>query len=419
MTERLLHFIWQFQYFNQSELTTSAGEDLQVVFPGSYNTNQGPDFTNARVRIGNTIWAGTVELHLRTSDWNRHRHQQDANYENVVLHVVWENDGKVNDLPLLELQQRVPKILLDQYGEWMRSASFIPCESSLHLVPALIWTHWKERLIMERLIRKAGLVEQYQVQNNNHWEETFWWMLARNFGLKVNADSFEAVARSIPLRLLARHKSRIQQLEAILLGQAGLLDGRFQDDYALLLQREYRFLRGKHNLRSVPAPMHFLRMRPSNFPSLRLAQLAMLVHQSGHLFSRIREAASVEQVRALLDVTANDYWHYHYRLDQYSPFRVKKLGKDMIDNILINTVAPVLFAYGRYQQEDGLMQRVLEWLEQIPPEGNRIIARYARLGVVNRSAWDSQSLLELYSAYCQPRKCLECAIGAAILGRIQ
>lgn len=415
MTERLLQFIWQFQHFNRTELETIAAEKLQVISPGQYNTNQGPDFTDAKVRIDTTTWAGSIELHLKTSDWTRHRHQHDRNYANVILHVVWENDSPANAIPVIELKDRVPKILLRRYEDWMRSSAFIACEQSIDTVKELVWQAWKDRLLAERLTRKIGAIEACLLETNHHWENTFWWLLARNFGMKVNADAFEAIARSLPLSILGRHKNQVHQLEALLFGQAGLLEADFQEDYPTLEKREYHFHRRKYGLHPVNIPVHFLRMRPGNFPSLRLAQLAMLIHQSDHLFSRLKESSSIEEVRSWLDVTANDYWHYHYRFDEASSFKEKRLGSAMTDNILINTIAPLLFAYGDYYEENKYKDRALQWIEQTRAERNTITDGFHRLGIGNNNARDSQALIELKNQYCDKKKCLDCAIGNTIL----
>lgn len=415
MTERLLQFIWQFQYFNTTELTTTTGELIQIIFPGQYNTNQGPDFTDAKISIGKTTWAGTVELHIKTSDWTKHNHQQDKNYNNVILHVVWEDDRTGNAVPVLELKGRVSKILLHRYKELMNADSFIPCEKSIHSVREIVWKSWKDRLLAERLLRKAATVDNYLQQNNYHWEETFWWLLARNFGMKVNAEAFEAIARSVSVNLLAKHKSQLHQLEALLMGQAGLLEEKFTEEYPLLLQKEYRFLQSKYRLKPVSLPLHFLRMRPGNFPTIRLAQLTMLVYQSVHLFSKVKEVGPVKDIRQWFDVNANDYWHYHYRFDEASAFRKKKLGETMIDNIIINTITPVLFAYGSYHKEQQYKDKALQWLESTAAEANSITKGFQRMGVDNKSAFDSQALIELKNEYCSKRRCLDCGVGNAIL----
>jgi hypothetical protein len=415
MTERLLQFIWQFQYFNKSELSAVSGEAVQVVSPGHYNTNQGPDFAQAKIKIGDTTWAGTVELHTRTSDWNRHDHQNDSNYNNVVLHVVWENDTISNNIPVVELKERVPKMLLQRYEELMNSPSFVACEKSIQTVPDITWKSWKERLLAERLLRKAKAVDEYLLQNNYHWEETFWWLLARSFGMKVNADAFEAIARSIPLTILAKQKQQIHQLEALLLGQAGLLDNKFEEDYPKLLRKEYYFQKSKHKLRPCPVPVLFLRMRPGNFPTIRLVQLAKLVHESAHLFSKIKDAGAIEDVKRWLDVTANDYWHYHYRFDEPSAFKEKKLGPVMIDNIVINTVVPVLFAYGNYHGEQKYKDKALQWLGESASENNSITRGFHSIGIENKNGYDSQALIELKNEYCDKKRCLDCSAGNSIL----
>jgi uncharacterized protein DUF2851 len=416
MTERLLQFIWQFQYFNKSELSTSQGEAIQILFHGQFNTNQGPDFNNAKIRIGKTTWAGTIELHIRASDWNKHGHQEDENYKNVILHVVWENDEiKEAAIPVLELKDRISKVLLNRYYELMNSASFIASENSIHVIPELSWKSWKERLVAERLLRKSKKVENYLEQNSFHWEETFWWLLARNFGMKVNADLFEDVARSIPLALLAKHKIQVLHIEALLLGQAGLLEGNMEEDYPCMLQKEYKFFKKKYRLHQPANKVFFLRMRPGNFPTIRLAQLAMLIHESMHLFSKIKEATSVQDVKNWMDVTANDYWHYHYRFDELSVFKKKKLGNNMIDNIIINTIVPVLFAYGNYHDDNKYKQKALDWLESTNAETNSIIRGFDKLGIISGTAYDSQALVELKTQYCDNKRCLECAVGNYLL----
>lgn len=435
MTERLLQFIWQFQYFNKNELTTAEGEVVQVIVPGQHNINQGPDFSNSKILIGNTTWAGTIELHIKTSDWIKHKHQKDKNYNNVILHVVWEDDGSRSGLqnsvpvqernrvpltdqpivPVIELQSRVSKLLLQRYEELMLSTAFIPCEKSIHSVRDITWRSWKERLLIERLLRKAGIVETYLQQNNYHWEETFWWMLARNFGMKVNAEAFEAIARSIPLSILAKHKNQIHQLEALILGQAGLLKESFEEDYPKLLQKEYKFLQSKYNLQPIQLPLFSLRMRPGNFPAIRLAELAMLVNESAHLFSKIKEAVSAKEIKQFFEVTANDYWHYHYQFDEASAFRKKRTGTSMIDNIIINTVAPVLFAYGSYHTENKYKDKALQCLEEIAAEKNLITRGFEQLNIENKNAWDSQALIELKNEYCNKKRCLECSVGNSIL----
>jgi hypothetical protein len=416
ITERLLQFIWQFQYFNKNELATSAGEEIQILFPGQPNSNQGPDFLNSKIKIGKTIWAGNTELHIKTSDWEKHHHHKDENYNNVILHVAWEDDKKnENSVPVLELKERVSKILLHRYEELMNAAGFIACENNISSVGELVWKSWKERLLAERLIRKAKAVENYLQQSNYHWEEVFWRLLARNFGMKINADAFEEMARSIPLNILAKHKNQIHQLEALLFGQAGLLNENFHEDYPALLQKEYNFFLKKYKLKPVSNPILFLRMCPGNFPTIRLAQLAMLIRESSHLFSKIKEIFSLQELKKLFDITANDYWHYHYRFDDPSFFKKKKIGSGMSDNIIINTIVPMLFAYGNYHNENDYRQKALQWLEETSPELNSITKVFYNLKIECKNAFDSQALTELKNHYCDKKRCLECSVGNAML----
>jgi len=415
MTEKLLQFIWQFQYFNKGELQTTAGEEIQIIFQGTYNTNQGPDFSEARIRIGSTTWAGNVELHLLSSDWNKHNHQHDKNYNNVILHVVWEDDFPNYNIPVLKVKNRVATILLQRYEELMNTKGFIPCEKTISTIKPIVLESWKERLLAERLMRKSGMVKAFLEQSNQHWEETFWWLLARNFGIKINAETFEAMARSIPVNILAKHKHQIHQLEALLMGQANLLSEHFTEDYPVMLKREYEFYKSKYKLKQNIYTSFFLRMRPGNFPTIRLAQLAMLIHQSEHLFSKIKETDSLKDVKKWMDVTANDYWNYHYRFDESASFKRKNLGSAMVENILINTVCTVLFAYGHLQKEQKYKDKALQWLEEIGAETNSITKGFQQTGLQNKNAHDSQAFIELKNEYCNKKKCLDCAIGNALL----
>jgi hypothetical protein len=455
MTERLLQFIWQFQYFNKTNFSTLEGEPLEIIYTGQFNRNQGPDFLNARIRIGQTILAGNIELHLSEADWNRHAHSTDPNYRNIILHVLWEPPPKPQlSLPTVSLKDRVSKVLLQRYRELMHSKEFVACMNSLNCATALTWLKWKERLLAERLTRKSALVQQFLRQSNQHWEEVFWWMLARNFGITVNTDAFEAVARSLPLNILARHRNHVHQLEALLLGQAGLLDFKdgppendrpeddqpgdgpptddpagnkhlrrnvhhrdqcIRDHHSELLADEYKFFRVKYQLKPVRQQVHFLRMRPGNFPTVRLAQLAALLHTSASLFSQVKECTTVKELYALLQVTPGGYWDNHYVLNGPTAFKKKTLGVQMIENIIINTIVPVLFAYGHLRNEQQYKDKSLEWLGQLAPEKNNITAQWAALGIENRNAWDSQALIELKKEYCDAKRCLECSIGNSLL----
>ncbi|MBS1512039.1 MAG: DUF2851 family protein [Bacteroidetes bacterium] len=416
MTERLLQYIWQFQQYNAVQLTTFDGEPLRIIHPGIHNTNQGPDFLNAKVQVNNTLWAGSIELHIQSSQWTAHGHSSDANFNNVILHVVWENDVQLKDnFPVLELKGRVSGIILDRYSMLLHNSEFIPCQKMIHQVNNLTWMAWKERLLVERLEQKTGMVLSYLQKNNMHWEEAFWWLLAKNFGMKVNGDAFEKIAQSIPLNILAKHKNQIHQLEALLLGQAGLLNEKFDEAYPIMLQKEYRFLQTKYQLKQPGIALLFLRMRPANFPSVRLAQLAMLVHQSVHLFSTIRESKTIAALKQLLDVTANDYWHEHYVPGEKAAFKKKNLGAQTVNNILINTVIPLIFSYGIYHNDYRYKDKAINWLTQLAAEKNNITTAFEKLGVANQSAFDSQALLQLRNIYCNNKRCLDCTVGNILM----
>jgi Protein of unknown function (DUF2851) len=422
MKEDLLQYIWQFQYFNNSGLRTSAGESLQIINPGTHNTNQGADFTGAKIKIGETTWAGNIELHVNSSDWNVHHHSTDSNFNNVILHVVWNNnatikDSNTNDLSTLELKDRVSKLLLERYRMLMSSSQFIPCENLLQQLNELTLIHWKQRLVAERLIAKSQKIFSVLNETNFHWEETFWWFIAANFGLKVNSDLFMQMAQQVPVSILAKHKNRIQQVEALLFGTAGLLKSEFEDKYPVMLQKEFSFYQKKYQLKIIEGELSFLRMRPANFPTIRLAQLAMLIHESEHLFSKVKESSSLKEVKKMLEVSANDYWHYHYIFDEPSDYKVKTLGKQMTDNIIINTIIPVLFAYGLHHNDQHYKDKSIKWLEEVAPEKNTITRGFEKLNFSNKNSFDSQSLIQLKNEYCNKKRCLQCAIGNGLLKR--
>lgn len=420
MNERLLQLIWQFQYFNKAQLTTVDESTLTIIHPGILNTNQGPDFSEAKIKIANTTWAGNIEIHVKSSDWKAHNHDNDPNYANIILHVVWINDVQLIDknnkpVPTLELQTLVSKIMLQHYEQLMNAKGFVACEKHLPVLSEMGWLAWKERLVAERLQRKATIVLDLLKQANNHWEEVLWWLLAKNFGIKVNAETFEQLAKSIPVNVLAKHKYQLNQLEALLFGQALLLEGDFKEDYPKLLQREYKFLAAKYKLNPVNKSVDFLRMRPANFPTIRLAQLAALIFKSTHLFSKILEIESIEELYELFDVTANDYWHYHYIFGEATDYKPKKLGKTMTENIIINTIVPVLFAYGMYHKNQQAKDKAINFLSNLSSESNNITKQWKSSRVENKNALDSQALIELKNNYCNEKLCLNCAVGNKLL----
>ena len=423
MKEEILQYIWKFQYYNRNELRSTNGDSILVIHPGTQNSNQGPDFKEARIKINNTLWAGNVELHLNSSHWNLHNHSTDNNYNNIILHVVWSHDVEIkdpngNNLPTWELQSMVSNLLLEKYKQLMEAAQFIPCEKLFHNLNDLSLTSWKQRLVAERLLLKSKNIFQTLEQTNHNWEETFWWLIAANFGLRINSDVFRKIAQSLPQNLLVKHKSNIIQVEAMLFGQAGLLNGDFNEKYPALLQKEYRFYQRKYKLKPVDGALFFLRMRPANFPTIRLAQLAMLIHNSEHLFSKIKETDSISALRKMFDLEANDYWHYHYVFDEETDYKLKRLGRQMIDNIIINTVVPILFSYGLHYEAENYKDQAIRWLEEVLPEKNSITKGFESLHYLNKSAFDSQAFIQLKNEYCNHKYCLQCAIGNSLLKKM-
>lgn len=418
MNEKFLHYLWQTKQINLSNLCDTEGNELQIIHWGTYNTDGGPDFINGKIGFKGAVWAGNIELHVKSTDWDRHRHSSDKKYGNVVLHVVWEHDGGMLNFPTLELNGRVPGNTLSRYKQLNADCSFIPCEKLISGVDELVIGHWQERLLIERFSQKLHLIRQHLLQSKNSWEEVFWWMIARNFGITANADAFEQIAKFLPLKILAKTKGNLLQVEALLLGLGGLLDGDFADSYPKMLQKEFAYLQKKFSLIKPQLSLQFLRMRPANFPTIRLSQLAALIYSSTHLFSKMKEAASPRDLLSLFNVSANDYWHYHYLFDDKAGYRRKTMGKQMQLNILINTALPLLFAYGFIQKDEALKAKSIAWLEALAPEANKITKGFQSLSIVNKSAYNSQSLIQLYKHYCTQKKCLQCAIGNNILKKV-
>lgn len=415
MNEKLLHYIWQFQLFNKTNLQTIEHQDLKIVHPGNHNENQGPDFLNAKIKVEETIWAGSVEIHINSSDWRLHRHSEDENYNNVVLHVVWNHDQNLQlPFPTLVLQSLVPKVLLEKYMTLMSNSIFIPCEKNINSINNIVIEKWKERILMERLQEKTIYIESLLKKSNSNWDEVCWWMLARNFGGKINGDQFEQMAQSLPFKILLKHKDSLLQIESMIFGQAGLLKKDFIDAYPKELQKEFSFLKKKYNFKQPKISVHFLRMRPANFPTIRLAQLSHYLHLHGKIISKIIEEKDIKMISNSFKVVTSDYWNQHYLFDEPSVIKVKKTGQQTINNFLINSVVVLLYAYGYYNNIEQLKTKAINWLEKIPAEENVISNEFVNLGLINKSAYDSQALIHLKNRYCNNKKCLECAIGNAI-----
>jgi len=415
MQEKLLQFIWQYGYFSPQQLRTTTGQSIHLYNRGEINHNQGPDFSTARVRIGDTVWAGNIEIHILSSEWLQHGHEEDPFYQSVILHVVWQEDRKVNDIPVLELKDRVSSVLLSRYEQLMNNPGFIPCEHRLPEVDTITKSGWLERMLSERISRKAKLILDNLNRTQFNWEEVCWWQIASCFGNRQNAEAFAGMARSLSIRLLARHRGQIHQTEALIFGQLNLLNIRFREAYPKMLQKEYRYLQKKYGIKPVDRPLHFLRMRPVNFPTIRLAQLAVLLQSPILPFAIIKETETLEALRKWLDVSANDYWHYHYRFDEESIFREKHLGTTMQDHIILNAVVPLLAAYGIYHNQYQYTERALIFCNQMSVEKNQVSNGFRDRGWKALDAGESQAMLELKKYYCDERRCLECAIGYQLM----
>jgi hypothetical protein len=418
MQEALLQFIWQYSLYRPGELKTHAGESVQVTHPGTLNRDAGPDFSMARIRIGDATFVGNVELHMRTSDWKRHQHDRDPAYSRAILHVVYEHDADMvpAGIPLLQLKDHIPVEVLDRYSNLIQTTAPLPCANALERVNDIIRSSWLSRMLVERWEQKLGVWSEELKQANGDWHTLFWWRLAASFGFKVNAVPFLLLAQSLPLHVLSRQSSLLQ-VEALLFGQAGFLKGAFEEDYPQALQREYVFLQHKYQLRPLEAHLwKFMRLRPANFPSVRLAQLAALIHHTPDLFTAIGDKKSIAAITTALSVSASPYWDRHYRLgEMHSRTVPKALGRDAIQNIIINTIAPIRFLYAHVHGRLAEAEDALQLLEAIPPEGNNIVRVWEANNWKPANAANTQSLIQLYNSYCTRKRCLECAVGLSII----
>ena len=421
MPEAFLHHLWKFRLFDEKELVTEDGESIKSIKTGVHNRDAGPDFFNARIEINNTNWAGNVEIHWNSSDWNKHNHSSDPAYENVILHVVYENTGEVkrkagSKIPLLVLKNRINPELLSKYHDLQTNEQWIPCEKHIENVDDFLINSWTERLVVERLELKSLAIEETLKNNNNNWEETFYQHLARNFGFKVNALPFEMLARSLPNNLLAKHKNEPKQIESLIFGQAGLLEDSFTEEYPKSLKKEYEFLQKKYNLKPLDKSLwKFLRLRPVNFPSIRLAQFATLICSSSNLFSKVLETKNKLKFESLFSIQPNSYWETHFMFEKETKEISKSLGNSSIENIIINTIAPFFFVYGKHKNQQKYIDQAIELLDNTQSENNSIIKNWNRLGIRSTSAIHSQGLIQLKNNYCASRKCIDCHIGNKII----
>ena len=419
MKEDFLHFIWKHRLFKNDSLFTTAGESVEIIYIGQHNTDAGPDFLNAKIKIGGTLWAGNVEIHRRASDWARHIHHEDKSYDSVVLHVV-----KIDDVPVRRSSgQEIPTLLLQydegiekEYEDWQASADWIACCRKIHLVDDFHVRHFLSRLSIERLEQKTNRIKTVLEHSGGNWHKAFYQLLFRAFGFSLNGIPFELLAKSIPFQVIEKQRKSLLYTEALLFGQAGFLNEKSNDDYIISLQKEYNFLKNKFSLTPIdPQAWKFLRLRPTNFPSIRLAQLAQLLQIPCHLSDYLLSVKELSLLTKQFDVQASGYWDTHFLPDKIAPKSPKKLGLPSVHIIIINMAIPFLFAHGKHFGNDENCERALRWLEELPPEDNHVLREWCALGIKPSNAFYSQALLQLKSMYCDKKRCLHCAIGNALL----
>ena len=420
MKEDFLHHLWKFKKFDTLNLKTSNGEEIIIISVGQYLELAGPDFFNAQITIDNQKWAGNVEIHLKSSDWYVHQHERDSGYENVILHVVWENDNAIfrsdnTEIPVLELKNYVERETVLNYQSLLSPKSWIFCEKQIKDVDDFVLKNWQERLFFERLERKSQPIFDLLEQTNQDWEAVLFLLLAKNFGLNTNGEIFMKIAHSIPFSVIRKESFEVENLEALLFGTAGLLDLEKEDNYYKDLKFRYFYLLHKYQIdKTFVEPVQFFKHRPDNFPTIRLSQLANLYHTHQNLFSKISTINSLNSIYEIFQITASNYWQNHYQFDKESPKKKKMLSKSFIDLIVINTIIPLQFAYaksiGKETSEDLILL-----LNEISSEKNAIMDKFSSFGIIPKNAFESQSLLQLKNEYCNKSKCLECAIGIELL----
>ena len=419
MKEEFLHYLWKYKLYQNNKLTTSTGESIEILNHGIHNFDSGPDFFNAKIEIDNTTWVGNVEMHLKSSDWYLHNHQKNKAYDNVILQVVVNNDKEVfrtNGLSIPTLELKFDEKLFSNYHNLIKKETWVACQENIHQVDSFKISSWLEKLAIERLEQKSDRITELLEQVNNSWEIAFYYQLARNFGFKLNSDPFELLAKSLPLAYIGKHKDNLIQIEALLFGQAGFLEELEGDEYYLSLRKEYLYLQRKFKLKPLEKHLwKFLRSRPGNFSTIRIAQFAQLIYKSKSLFSKILEIEKLESFYELLVVKPSEYWDTHYIFNKESVFKEKNLGKSAVDVILINTIVPFLFVYGKLKGQNKFQEKAISLLEKIKPEKNTIINNWSDLNMQSKSAFDTQALIQLKNSYCNEKKCLNCQIGNVLI----
>ena len=422
MTEAFLQYVWQHRLL-EGPLVTTEGLPVVVERPGELNRDAGPDFLDSRLVIGGLHWAGNVEVHTRASDWNQHGHSDDKAYNNVILHVVYIYDADIvlengKKVQTLDISQSLPQYVWDNYDSLMNPAddTQIPCASRLKDIPDFLYHLSQDRLLVERIERKSGDVERILKESKGSWEQACYWLTAHYFGGKTNAFAFELLAKVTPMRIVAKIKDNPFRVEALYMGQAGLLDGDFNDEYPQKLQREYKYLSAAYQLTPMEGHLwKFFRVRPSSFPTLRISQFSDLMSKSSNLFSKMLDAEDAGTVSKLFVVQASEYWQSHYNFDKETERSSKSLGKSLINTIIINAWIPLLYEYGVAHGAEMYKERAFNLLQQLPPEDNRITRLWESAGIKIGNAAESQSVIQRYTEYCSRKKCLDCQLAFRIM----
>jgi len=422
MNEEFIYYLWKYQLINHN-LKITTGEHIEIISPGIRNMDSGPDFFNAMIKIGETRWAGNVEIHVNSSDWFKHMHQNNPSYDNIILHVVFDDDKPVHRqnseiIPTLEIKNKFNPAILNNYQIFLKSRNSIPCHNQIHHIKHFDKLGWLDSLMAERLEQKSDEISKLLELSKNNILQIFYQRLARSFGYSANADAMEQLASSLPLNIITKHSNNLLQIESLLYGQSGLMPSISSNDYISKLKKEWDFLKIKYNLNPMNSSLwKFMRMRPVSFPTIRISQFANLIYNSAGLLNDILEADKLHYVISLLSVTASPYWDNHFQFEKKSTGKSKKLGSSSINIILINTIIPTIFVYGKMKNDIALQEKALEWLSQIKPEWNSITREFKSIGIVAENAMQSQALIQLKNNYCQRKRCLSCRFGHVLLNR--
>lgn len=421
MNEAFLQTIWKYKLIGQATFIGTKGERITVVSVGEHNQDAGPDFFNSKISINDILLLGNVEVHTKTSDWNKHKHQYNRVYDNLILHVVYEHDvdliqNEHFNVSVLELKSLIKPELIQQYKNIEESKRPIPCGHSIVSVSNVVWKSWLDRLAVSRIESKTGYIEHLFNYCQQNYEDTLYILLSKSFGFKINADAFELLAKSLPYSTLKRYSNHLLQLEALLLGMAGFLDELFTEEYPKLLQNEFEFLKHKHQLVPIKKEIwKFAKTRPFNFPTVRLAQMACLLHKNHSLYHLLETKPGIEQLRIFFDVPTQPYWMQHFQLDTVSENCLKPIGDSAFQSIVINAIVPFLFFNAKHTANESFLDYALELLIEIPAEVNRKTKEFSKLGVKTQNAMESQAQIQLYDLFCSKKQCLQCHVGGYLL----